>query len=238
MTWNRSREGIQIKSKALCTGLILAAMLAAGCAGPPAGQSGAPAAPATDPAPQPSAPATEPAAAASGTRYVAVAEQSSAAYAVGETFLGRDLDAVAVGTTSAITGEIILNNGMIQPSVIQVDLSTLKSDEARRDRRVYSALDTANHPFATFRITGAEGSPTLHDGQETAFPLQGLMTIKGTEKPLVFAAKAHLIGDTLTLTAETTFPMTEFGVDPPSIAGFVSVKDEVTLKVTFVGKQQ
>jgi polyisoprenoid-binding protein YceI len=222
--------------------LLLAALVTAGCGSnsPDTGGANPPAAQATQQGTTQQGstqPATQPPTTPTGTRYVAVTADSVAAYAVGETFLGKDLNTTAVGKTSALTGELVLDGGVIQPSVVQVDVRTLKSDEARRDNQVRKALDTTNHPYATFHITGAEGNPVLTEGAEVALKLQGTMTIKGTEKPLVFDAKAKLAGDTLTLTATTTFNMTEFGVRPPSIAGFVSVKDEVRLDVTFVGKR-
>lgn len=238
-------EGFPIRYKALLASLMLATTVIAGCGTKPADP--APAAQTNASAQQQSqapaneetkAPAATPAAAAQGDAYVAVTESSSAAYNVREKFLGKDLNVTAVGKTSTVSGEILLSGGVIQPSVVEVDLSTLKSDEDRRDNRVRQALDTAKHPKATFRITGAEGNPVLKDGAETAIKLQGNMTIKGTEKPLVFDAKAKLSGDTLSITATSTFAMTTFGVAPPNIANFVSVTDEVTLDVAFVGKKR
>lgn len=226
-----------MKSRLMLGSVMLAAMIVAGCGGKPEGTSK----PAGTDAPaqqQASAPASTAGTASSVTKYAVVTDGSTASYSVRERLLRKELDGTAVGRTSALTGEIILEDGVIKPSVIQVDLSTLKSDENRRDNRVRLALDTANHPFATYQITGAEGNPVLKEGQEVTLKLQGNMTIKGTEKPLVFNARAKLEGDTLTLTAETTFKMTEFGVTPPNMAGFVSVTDDVKLDVTYVGRKQ
>lgn len=224
-----------MRSRQMLAGVLLVALVAAGCGSKPAETktpqgTGAPQQETTTP--------TTPAVSSSGTKYAAVAGESTASYAVREKFLGRELNATAVGESSAFTGEIILDGGVIQPSVVQVDLSTLKSDEERRDNQVRRALDTANHPFATFQITGAEGNPVLKEGQEVSLKLQGKMTIKGTEQPLLFDARARLEGESLALTAETTFQMTTFGVTPPNIANFVSVTDEVKLTISFVGKKQ
>lgn len=147
-----------------------------------------------------------------------------------ETFLGRNLNVTAVGTTSAISGAIHVDaDGVIQPSVIQVDLSTLKSDVSRRDNRVRQALDTRNYPLATFAISGAAGNPELTEGEVVPIELEGQMTIKGTERPLVFTGTAWRSGSTLTLDVKSTFLMTDFGVTPPNVAGFVAVRDETTV---------
>lgn len=225
-----------MRSKLLLSAALLAVVALAGCGSKPAEQPTTPAA--TGPSAVQETQSPTPTPAAKGTRYTAAASGSTASYAVRETFLGRNLNVTAVGTTAGVKGEIILDGGVIQPSTVQVELGTLKSDEDRRDNQVRKALDTTTHPYATFQITGAEGNPVLKDGQETALKLQGNMTIKGTTKPLTFDTKATLKGDTLTLTADSTFAMTTFGVNPPNMAGFVAVVDEVKLTVNFTGKRQ
>lgn len=216
-------------------GLLLVAAVAVGC-GTRGATPAAPAAPTAPAAQEQKAPAAQPE--ATGDRYAAVAERSEAAYAVREKFLGNELNVTAVGKTSTLSGQIILKDGVIQPSTVQVDVSKLKSDEDRRDNQVRRALDTGNHPLATYKITGAEGNPVIKEGAEVSLKLLGSMTIKGSEQPLTFDATARLVDGVLTLTAQSLFKMTTFGVNPPSVAGFVSVTDEVTLTVNFVGAKQ
>lgn len=218
-------------------GLTLAALLAAGCARGPASPQ-ANAGDVSTPASTTPAENTAPAVSAAGTAYMVVTGESEASYSVDETFLGQRRDVTAVGKTSALSGAIVLDKGVIQPSVVEVDVATLKTDQSRRDNKVREALDAANHPKATFRISRAEGNPVLTEGQETELKLQGTMTIKGVDRPLTFDARAKLEGGRLTLTASTVFDMTEFGVDPPNIANFVAVEEEVKLAVTFVGESQ
>ncbi len=225
--------------------LVLAAALVAGCA-----RGAAQPQPEHPPAAAPQSPRTaerEAAPAASEDRAPASADgiayhvdttRSEASYAVDETFLGQRLDVTAVGRTSAIAGAIVLQDGVIQPSTVEVDLTTLRSDQARRDNQVQRVLDTRNHPKAVYRIERAEGDPVLAEGQEVPIRLTGTMTIKGVDRPLTFEGTAKLENGVLTLTAEATFAMTDFGVDPPNIANFVAVEDEVTVRVTFVGEAQ
>lgn len=227
-------------------GLVLFALLIAGCGRGPAtspastenagstGQVVSDQAPTGDANAQPDGSPSN----AAGTAYQVVPEQSEVSYAVGETFLGQRRDVTAVGRTAAISGAIILDEGVIQPSTVEVDLTTLKSDQARRDNQVQRALDTRNHPRAIYRIDGAEGDPVLADGREVPVKLTGTMTIKGTDRRLTFEGTARLEGDTLILMVSTTFNMTDFGVDPPNIANFVAVEEEVKLEVTFTGQKQ
>lgn len=221
--------------------LALVALLAAGCArggAEPQAEAGSQPAGTAEAAPPPAAEEDVIPVSAEGTAYYVDTAQSEASYAVDETFLGQRLDVTAVGKTSALAGAIVLEDGVIRPSTVEVDLTTLRSDQSRRDNRVQQALDTRNHPRAIFQITGAEGDPVLTEGQEVPIKLNGTMTIKGVDRPVTFSGTAKLADGVLTLTAETTFAMTDFGVNPPNIANFVAVEDEVTVAVTFVGQQQ
>ncbi|MFB5083233.1 YceI family protein [Symbiobacterium thermophilum] len=217
--------------------LALVALLAAGCARG-AAQPPVEPQPAAETGTAPAAAEDSTSAGVDGTAYYVDTAQSQASYAVDETFLGQRLDVTAVGRTSALSGAIVLQDGVIQPSTVEVDLTTLRSDQSRRDNQVQRVLDTRNHPKAVFRIQGAEGDPVLTEGQEVPIRLTGTMTIKGVDRPLTFEGTAKLAGGVLTLTAQTTFAMTDFGVDPPNIANFVAVEDEVTVSVTFVGQAQ
>lgn len=179
---------------------------------------------------------TEP---AKGDRYAIVAQESVASYSVREKFLKENLDATAVGKTSSIQGELVLDGGAIQPSTVRVDLTTLKSDKSMRDNKLKSiGLETEKYPTAEFTITGAEGqAPVLTEGKEVAFKLAGSMKLHGTEKPLVFDAKALLQGDTVKVSATTQFKMELFNIQPPNILNLISVDDNVKLDIQVVGKK-
>lgn len=233
--------GVLLKRPTWILSLALAVLLAAGCARG-AAQPQAPEAPPftsrVEAGPAPTEAEDAVPAAADGDAYYVDTAQSEASYAVDETFLGQRLDVTAVGRTSALSGAIVLQDGVIQPSTVEVDLTTLRSDQSRRDNQVQRVLDTKNHPRAVFRIEGAEGDPVLTEGDEVPIRLKGTMTIKGVDRPLTFAGTAKLADGVLTLTAEARFAMTDFGVNPPNIANFVAVEDEVKVAVTFVGQRQ
>lgn len=168
-----------------------------------------------------------------GTRYQILPDQSSAWYTVKEVFLIDQLNATAIGKTSAIAGDLVLDGGALQPAQVKVDVSKLKSDKEMRDNKLKSAgLETTKYPEAIFTV--ASGSTKLAEGQETSLKLNGKATIHGVEKDLVWDAKAKLEGDKLTLTGEVTFKMDLFAIEPPNIAGRIRVDDTVKLNVSLV----
>lgn len=176
--------------------------------------------------------------AASGT-YAIVSGESKASYEVKEVFLIEALNATAIGTTSAIKGELKLKDGALQPSTVEVDVTRLKSDRANRDNQLRSrGLETATYPTATFTVAGVEGGALhLAEGQEASFKLTGKAKIHGVEQDLTWDATAKLEGESLKLTATVEFKMSLFQIEPPNIAGRIRVEDTVKLKVELVAKQ-
>ena len=216
-----------IRVRVAAVGALAVVMLVVGGCGAKQDQTTPTAAPA----------ASSPVPAASGAQYVVVTDQSKATYTVNEKFLNRQLPSDAVGSTSTITGAVVVENGVIKPSKITVDLRTLKSDESRRDQQMHrQGLESDKYPFAEFSLEKADAKLPA-DGTEVSLKLSGTMKVHDTEKPFTFDAKASLKGDTLVIHADQSFDMTLFGMNPPSIAGMLTVNPGVKLHVDFTGKK-
>lgn len=172
-------------------------------------------------------------------RFVVVRGDSSAKYVVEETLSG--LPATAVGVTTDVTGEIyLMPEGLYggAESKFMVDLSTLKTDESRRDNFVRSnVLETNRYQFAEFVIESVDGFPAGYvEGEEASLTLSGTMTIKDVSLPMTFNVLARQAGDTLTATADTQFNMSDFGIDPPQVT-IAKAKDGVVLQVVLIARE-
>lgn len=174
--------------------------------------------------------------------FTIVPEQSEASYEVQEKFLNRSLPNKAIGKTNAIEGEFqFTTNG--QPtgkvSKITVDLRKLTSDEARRDNRIRQQwLESDKYPYAEFTSTDAQDLPAQYtEGQDVSFKLTGDMKIRDVTHPVTFDVKGKLDGDTVTGTATTLLMMKDYGFEPPTIAGMLTVDDGVTVVVNFTAKE-
>jgi len=178
----------------------------------------------------------------SAERYAIVPEQSTATYHVNETFVGQGLS-TAVGSTNAITGDIFINK--TQPSAstigtITVDISKLASDRSQRDDAIRGNwLESKKYPTATFVAKRLEGLPDAPytDGQQLTFKIIGDLTIRTVTKEVTFDATGKVVGDTFTGTAHTTFNMTDFGFDPPSIFGVLKAENGVILDLAIEAKR-
>ena len=163
---------------------------------------------------------------------------SQATYRVGETFFDQRGFVIAVGTTNAVAGDILVDPANLpasQVGEIVVDISQLRTDEPMRDNAIRREwLQSARYPLARFnngRITGIPA--TVTEGQPFKFQITGDMTVRLVTKPVTWDAEATIEGDTLRATATTRLKMSDFGVEPPSLLD-LRVEDDVELTLDFV----
>ena len=186
--------------------------------------------------------APEPAAApapAAAQVYRIDATQSKASYTVSETFLDGNRIVDAVGVTSAVAGDILIDRttpANSQVGEIVVDISQLTSDSNRRDNAIRRQwLESAKYPLATFSNAVISELPAeLREGTPFSFKITGDMKLHDTTQPMTWDVTMTLQGDGLTGTATTVFKMSSFNVDPPDIAGVLTVEDDVALTLDIV----
>ncbi len=193
-------------------------------------------------APQPTATVPEPSTSApasgAGTRLVLADSGNEAKYMVREQLAELSFPSDAIGTTSDISGAIVVSpDGTFIPeeSSITVNLASIRSDQDRRDNYVRQrVLETARYPSAVFVPTETRGLDvsTLESGG-TTFELVGDLTVHGVTKQVVWNVTATLTGDTLIGTATTEFTFEDFGMTVPSVMVVLSVDDNIRLQYDF-----
>jgi len=173
---------------------------------------------------------------AAEVRLVLNAANSQARYRVREQLAGVEFPNDAVGTTSALSGEVVLDDaGTVIPSrsKITVDLRTLKSDRERRDGYIQRrTLETEQHPMAELVVTGIQPGALPTSGGLT-FTLTGNLTIRGVTRPTTWQVTATAGADGYRGTAKTTFTFAEFELTKPRVAVVMSVDDQITLELDF-----
>jgi polyisoprenoid-binding protein YceI len=221
-------------------GLILAA-----CSQAPSAPTAptAPVSPPTAPAQTtvgitPTAPSQDSPAPTGQSHLVLDPAKSEARYRVREQLASISFPSDAVGATRAISGTIAIEpDGTVvsQESKIVVDLTTLKSDKAQRDRYVQrNTLQTSTYPAAEFVPTKAIGLPSpLPTSGTVTFQLAGDLTIHGVTRPTTWAVTASVDGQGLTGSASTSFTFEDFGMSAPRVPVVLSVEDTIKLEVDF-----
>ena len=164
-----------------------------------------------------------------------VGEGSEATFTVEEKLSSLPLPSDAVVRTGALSGEVHLDG---RPSVIQIDLGRLESDQSRRDQYIRGTM-FRNHPIATLTVDDVGPLPQgFKDGQEVAGQITGELDIRGVEVPITFDLEGRDDGDVIFILGRTSFVWADFGIRAPSIGRFVQVTDEVSAEILLALRPQ
>jgi polyisoprenoid-binding protein YceI len=182
-------------------------------------------------------------AAAAGTTLVIDSSASHASYHAHEQLAGRNLPSEAVGTSSSVSGSIVLQpDGSIDQSQsqIKVDLSSLASDESRRDNFIKgNTLNTSQFPMATFTPREVQGLPNpLPESGSATFQLIGDLTVHGVTKPATWQVTAQFAPTSVSGDATTDVNISDFGMTPPKAGPVLSIQDGLTLELAFTAARQ
>jgi polyisoprenoid-binding protein YceI len=226
---------------AACTSQSAAPAAPDAPAKPPAASTAAPA-PTTGGSAAAAPPATPAGAATSpsGLRFTFAPGQSEARYRAREQFANATLFTEAVGSTSAVGGQIVVdaaNKIVPDASRVIVNLTSLQSDQQQRDNYLQrTTLQTAQHPNIELVPTEVRGLATpLPSAGPVTFQLLGDMILRGVTHPTVWDVQAQLAGSEVSGTATTQFTLADFNIPKPSVARVLSIQDTIRLELDFRG---
>ena len=166
---------------------------------------------------------------------------SEAGYRVREQLANLPAESDAVGRTNDVTGSITLvaagDGAQLTEGTIEIDTTTIASDEDRRDNRMRSeGLQTDQFPTATFVITSPVDIPAAAlAGSATDVTLVGDLTLHGVTKSVEIPAQAQLVDGQIQVAGALTVPLADFDIVAPNVGGFiVSIDDEGALEFLVV----
>jgi polyisoprenoid-binding protein YceI len=170
----------------------------------------------------PDEPAATPAGELAGT--LRPAGGSFVGYRVDETLIGIGLN-TAVGRTGAVNGSARIEGGRIVAARFETDTRPLRSDEARRDEALRSrGLETDRYPQARFVL----GAPVE---LVPRFSAPGRLTLHGRTRSARVRLQSRRSGAGIDLVGSTPIEFSDYGMEPPSVAGVASVRDHGRLEV-------
>ena len=162
-----------------------------------------------------------------GVTYV-VSEGTEATFTVEEQLVRLPLPNDAVMRTTEISGEVHLDG---RPSVVNIDLQTLESDQGFRDRYVRTRM-FGEHPTGTFTVPEIGPVPEgLASGEEVMTEVSGSLEIRGESFPLEFEIEARDDGDVLYVLGRTTFTWDQLNIPRPTAPSVASIEDEVRVEI-------
>jgi polyisoprenoid-binding protein YceI len=158
-----------------------------------------------------------------------VADGSFVGYRVRETFASIGVTN-AVGRTRAVSGTVTVEGDRLTTADLTADLSRLRSDEDARDEALRTrGIETDRFPRAEFELAEpvAAAPPP---GRRASVTATGRLTLHGVTRPIRIALEAQRTGERLELVGDAPIRFADFDVEPPSVAGFVTVRDEGRLE--------
>jgi polyisoprenoid-binding protein YceI len=166
--------------------------------------------------------------------------EGEAGYRVRETFLQQQADVDAVGRTSGVTGSLTVDGApgalVIASGSIVVDMTTLESDESRRDNQLRGrGLETDTYPTSTFEIRGPVALPAELGSADVAVTLPGTLTLHGVTQDVEIAAQARVEADgTVVVAGSLPILFADYEIEAPSIAGLIAVQDNGVMEFRVV----
>jgi len=153
-------------------------------------------------------------------------------YRVDETLAGNRAN-TAVGRTPDVTGTLVLDGSAITSVDVTADLTTLKSDDDRRDGRLRDqAIQTGQFPTATFKLTSPielGSAPT--DGATLSATATGELTLHGVTKTVQVPVQAKLSGDVVTVTGSIDIAFADYQIEQPTSFAVLSIEDHGVMEL-------
>ena len=137
-------------------------------------------------------------------------------------------EVTAVGRTGGVTGSLTIEDGTLAAAEITVDMTTIESNDGRRENAIRGAVGARDFPTATFVLT--EPKPidvaALEAGSTLLVDVVGDLTVKGTTNQVAFFLQATIVEPGIGLIIGSTEVFWEdFGITPPRAPIVVSVAE-------------
>ena len=155
------------------------------------------------------------------------ASGSFAGFRVGEELTIGEV--TAVGRTGGVTGSLTIDDGTLVAAEITVDMTTIESNDSRRENAIRNAVRASVYPTATFVLTEPFrlDLEALESGSTLFIDVVGDLTVKGTTNQVAFFLHTTIVEPGLGLVIGSAQIFWEdFGVTPPRAPIVVSVEDD------------
>jgi polyisoprenoid-binding protein YceI len=163
-----------------------------------------------------------------------VASGSTAGYRVNEVLLGQS--ATAVGRTSTISGHLTIAGSAVTAAAFSVPMDTIHSDKSQRDAQFDGRImDVAQYPTGTFTLTSPIDLGSLPaSGVIKDYTAHGRLTLHGTTRAVTFTLTAELKGGHIEVAGDIPVLFSDYNIQNPSFAGFVTTQDHGLLEFLLI----
>ena len=136
-------------------------------------------------------------------------------------------EVVAVGRSGGVTGSLTIDGDRLTAAEISVDMTTIVSNDSRRENAIRGAVGASANPTATFVLSSPVDLPSgLADGETVTIDAVGDLTVNGVTNSTTFTINALVRDDGFgVVTGSTNIVFEDFDVQAPSAPIVVSVDD-------------
>jgi polyisoprenoid-binding protein YceI len=139
----------------------------------------------------------------------------------------------AVGRTPSVSGSLTLQGSTVQSAAISADLTSLRSDDSRRDGQLTrQGIETGTYPTATFTLTQPIDLGSVPaDGQTVSVTATGDLTLHGVTRSVQIPLSVTRSGDIVGVTGSLEINFADYNVTPPSSFAVLSIADHGTMEL-------
>ena len=130
----------------------------------------------------------------------------------------------AVGRTGQVVGELSMDGNEIQKVSVSADLSSIVTNDSRRDNAARYALNVKQNPTATFTLVKPLILPEA-DGSKVSLQAEGQLTVNAITRDVSVDLSAQLVDSTIVVVGSTKVTFSDYDVVVPSAAIVLSVDD-------------
>lgn len=139
--------------------------------------------------------------------------------------LGSIGETTAVGRTPDVAGSLTIVGTTLTSVEVSADLTTVVSDESRREDAIQRALGTDANPTATFVLTEPVELGDDAAGGVVSTTATGDLTINGITHAVSVDVEAQLVDGAILVTGSTDVVFADWDVATPSSPAVVSLDD-------------
>ena len=146
-------------------------------------------------------------------------------------------EVTAVGRTGGVTGSLTIEDGTLAAAEITIDMTTIESNDGRRENAIRGAVGARDFPTSTFVLTEPMqlDIEALESGSTLLVDVVGDLTVKGTTNQVAFFLQATIVEPGIGLIIGSTEIFWEdFGITPPRAPIVVSVEDHGILEFQLI----
>jgi polyisoprenoid-binding protein YceI len=163
-----------------------------------------------------------------------VGSGSIVGYRVNEVLLGQN--ATAVGRTTSVTGHLTITGTTVTAAAFSVPMASVHSDKSERDAQFDGRImDVAQYPTGTFTLTSPiDLTPLPAGGVIKDYTAHGQLTLHGATRAVTFILAAERKGSQIEVSGDIPVLFSDYNIQNPSFAGFVTTQDHGLLEFLLV----